>query len=55
MEITAIKITQSLGVFYIAKIKACDLLKKSTSLIARYDEDGKLRGNQRKLDEKNRC
>ncbi len=52
MEITAIKITQSLGVFYIAKIKACDLLKKSTSLIARYDEDGKLRGNQRKLDEK---
>lgn len=52
MEIVAIQINQSLGNFFIAKIKAKKLLEISTSLIARYDENGILSGNQRKLDEK---
>ena len=47
--ITAIKVQQPLGEFYIAKIKASDLLKCSTSQVARYDEEGRLVGNQRKL------
>lgn len=52
MKINAIKVSQPLGEFYIAKIKAGDLLNISTSSITRYDETGKLRGNQRRLDEK---
>lgn len=50
MKISAIKVTQPLGEFYIAKIKAGELLKISTSSVARYDKDGKLKGNQRPLD-----
>lgn len=52
MIISAIKVKQPLGEFYIAKIKAGDLLKISTSSVARYDKDGKLKGNQRPLDTK---
>lgn len=52
MKISAIKVTQPLGEFYIAKIKAGELLKISTSSVARYDKDGKLKGNQRPLDTK---
>lgn len=52
MEIKAIKVTQPLGDFFITKIKASDLLMISTSQIARYDENGNLQGNQRKLDTK---
>ena len=52
MEIKAIKVVQPLGEFYIAKIKAGDLLKISTSSVARYDKDGCLKGNQRPLNEK---
>lgn len=51
MEIKAIKVVQPLGEFYIAKIKAYDLLKISTSSVARYDKDGNLKGNQRPLNE----
>ena len=40
MIISAIKVTQPLGEFYIAKIKARDLLKVSTSSVLRYDKDG---------------
>ena len=49
MIISAIKVTQPLGDFYIAKIKARDLLKVSTSSVLRYDKDGTLKGNQRPL------
>lgn len=52
MEIKAIRVVQPLGEFYIAKIKAGDLLKISTSSVARYDKDGNLKGNQRPLDSK---
>lgn len=52
MNIKAIKVVQPLGEFYLAKIKAADLLKISTSAVARYDKDGVLKGNQRPLDEK---
>lgn len=52
MEVKAIKVIQPLGEFYIAKIKAGDLLKISTSSVARYDKDGNLKGNQRPLNEK---
>lgn len=52
MEIKAIKVTQPLGEFYIAKIKAGDLLNISTSSVMRYDDKGNLKGNQRKLDER---
>lgn len=50
MILQAIKVSQPLGDFYIAKIKATDLLSISTSSVARYDKDGVLRGNQRPLD-----
>ena len=50
MEIKAIKVVQPLGEFYIAKIKAGDLLRISTSSVARYDKNGNLTGNQRPLD-----
>lgn len=49
MEITAIKVKQPLAEFYIAKIKASDLLKVSTSLAAQIDEKGKMKGNQRPI------
>ncbi len=52
MEVKAIKVVQPLGEFYIAKIKAGDLLRISTSSVARYDKEGNLRGNQRPLNEK---
>ena len=52
MKVKAIKVVQPLGEFYISKIKAGDLLKISTSSVARYDKDGNLRGNQRPLNEK---
>ena len=52
MEVKAIKVVQPLGEFYIAKIKARELLKISTSSVARYDKDGNLKGNQRPLDPK---
>ena len=50
MKISAIKVSQPLGEFYIAKIKAGELLRVSTSSVARYDKDGNLKGNQRPLD-----
>lgn len=49
MELSAIKVTQPLGEFYITKIKARDLLRISTSSVLRYDKDGYLKGNQREL------
>ena len=49
MILSAIKITQPLGEFYITKIKARDLLQISTSSVLRYDKDGYLKGNQRTL------
>lgn len=49
MELSAIKITQPLGDFYITKIKAKDLLQISTSSVLRYDKEGNLVGNQRPL------
>lgn len=52
MEVKAIKVVQPLGEFYIAKMKARELLKISTSSVARYDKDGNLKGNQRPLDPK---
>ena len=52
MEVKAIKVVQPLGEFYIAKIKAGDLLRISTSSVARYDKNGNLTGNQRRLDSK---
>jgi DNA phosphorothioation-associated DGQHR protein 1 len=49
MKISAIKISQPLGDFYITKIKARDLLRISTSSVLRYDKQGLLVGNQRPL------
>lgn len=49
MIISAIKVTQPLGEFYISKIKAKDLLRISTSSVLRYEKDGSLKGNQRPL------
>lgn len=49
MNIKAIKVIQPLGEFYIAKIKARDLLKISTSQVARYDRNGNVIGNQRPI------
>lgn len=49
MELSAIRVTQPLGEFYITKIKARDLLRISTSSVLRYDKDGYLKGNQRVL------
>lgn len=49
MIIKAIKVIQPLGEFYIAKIKARDLLWISTSSVLRYDKNGNLQGNQRAL------
>ena len=47
--IQAIKVSQPLGDFYIAKIKAGDLLRISASSVLRYEKDGKLKGHQRQL------
>lgn len=49
MKIYGLKVSQPLGDFFIAKIKAGDLLEISTSSVARYNEDGKIVGNQRPL------
>ena len=49
MIIKAIRVIQPLGEFYIAKIKARDLLWISTSSVLRYDKNGNLQGNQRAL------
>lgn len=49
-RISAIKVHQPLGDFYIAKIPAGDLMSISTSSVARYNKDGKLKGSQRQLD-----
>lgn len=49
MIISAIKVSQPLGEFYISKIKAKDLLRISTSSVLRYEKDGSLKGNQRPL------
>ena len=51
MTISAIKVIQPLGEFYLAKIKARDLLRISTSSILKYDSNGRLTGNQRQLKE----
>lgn len=48
-KIYGIKVSQPLGDFFIAKIKAKELLKISTSSVARYNKEGKLIGNQRPL------
>lgn len=49
MKILAIKVEQPLGEFYIAKLRARDLLKISTSQVARYTRDGNITGNQRPI------
>ena len=48
-KIYGIKVSQPLGDFFIAKIKAKELLEISTSSVARYNKEGKLIGNQRPL------
>lgn len=48
-RIYGIKVSQPLGDFFIAKIKARDLLEISTSSVARYNKEGKIVGNQRPL------
>ena len=48
-KIYGIRVSQPLGDFFIAKIKAKDLLEISTSSVARYNKEGKLVGNQRPL------
>lgn len=50
MKISAIKVHQPLGDFFIAKMPANDLISISTSAVARYNKDGKLIGSQRQLD-----
>ena len=55
MRISAIKVVQPLGDFYIAKIKARDLLKISTSQVARYDKNGNVIGNQRPINIDSYC
>jgi DNA phosphorothioation-associated DGQHR protein 1 len=50
----AIKVSQPFGDFLVISIKAVDLLELSFSDTLRYDENGKLRGSQRELDEKTR-
>ena len=48
-KIHGIKVSQPLGDFFIAKIKARDLLEISTSSVARYYKEWRLVGNQRPL------
>ena len=53
MELIALRIIQPLGEFYITKFVAEDLLKVSFSEELTYvDDDGKLKGSQRKKDDK---
>lgn len=53
LEIFSILISQPLSEFYLTKIKAKDLLKISFPETLQYvDEKGKLKGSQRKLNEK---
>jgi len=52
LKLTAIKVSQPLGEFFITTIKACDLVKIAFSEELEYYEDGKLHGSQRKKDEK---
>ncbi|KRT17775.1 hypothetical protein ASU31_00305 [Pedobacter ginsenosidimutans] len=53
LEIYAIRVHQELSDFYITSIRAGDLLKFTFSEKLEYtDENGKLKGNQRKIDEK---
>lgn len=52
MKIQAIKVHQPLGDFYIAKIKAADLLKIAYTEQFRYKKDGTQEGTQRPTDEK---
>lgn len=49
IQISAIKVSQPLGDFYVAKLTARHLLEISTSSVARYNEEGKIIGNQRPL------
>lgn len=49
IRISAIKVSQPLGDFYVAKLTARRLLEISTSSVARYNEEGKIIGNQRPL------
>lgn len=49
IRISAIKVSQPLGDFYVAKLTARHLLEISTSSVARYNEEGKIIGNQRPL------
>lgn len=49
-RISAIKVQQPLGDFYIAKIPANELLSISTSSVTRYNKEGRLIGTQRPLD-----
>ncbi|SKB62693.1 DNA phosphorothioation-associated DGQHR protein 1 [Parapedobacter luteus] len=53
LELYAIRVSQPLSDFYLASIKARDLLKLTFSEKLEYmDENGKLKGNQRKIDER---
>lgn len=52
MKISAIKVHQPLGDFYIGKIKACDLLNISYTEVFRYKKDGSQEGTQRPVNEK---
>ena len=47
IRISAIKVSQPLGDFFVAKLTARRLLEISTSSVARYNEEGKIIGNQR--------
>lgn len=52
MKVRAIKIRQPLAEFYLAKFSARDLLRISTSAVARYNPSkGIIEGNQRQLDD----
>lgn len=52
MRLTAIKVSQPLADFYITKIKASDLLNVSFSEQLQYQENGELKGSQRKIDDR---
>ena len=53
LTLTAIRVEQPLGEFYITKFKAKDLLEISFSEELTYiDENGRLKGPQRKKDDK---
>lgn len=53
LELNALKISQPLSDFYVVKVKASDLLQITFSEELTYiDPSGRLKGSQRKLDEK---